>query len=156
MKNLFIRILSVVILFSCNKNDDGQIEQTNDSSVIGKWNLTKIINTSVGGSMSPNENETHFYQINQGGTFKRVSIENDISYELEGTYTATNESPLYGNENNTIKFFLELSYSSPDVNFFNCGFDEQKQILILTSDNKLQNTLSGACDGENYEYTKEN
>ncbi len=156
MKKLFIGILSVVILFSCNKNDDGQVEQINDSSVIGKWNLTKITNTSAGGSMYPNENKIHFYQINQGGTFKRVSIENEISYELEGTYTVTNESPLYGNEDNTIEKFLELSYSSPDVNFSNCGFDEQKQILILTSDNKLQNTLSGACDGENYEYTKEN
>ncbi|WP_299220538.1 hypothetical protein [uncultured Aquimarina sp.] len=153
MKKIFIGILSMITLFSCDNNDD---EQTNESSVIGKWNLTKIINTSAGGSMSPNENDTHFYQINPGGTFNRGSIENNISDELEGTYTVTNESPLYGNENNTIQKFVELSYSSPDVRFFNCGFDEQKQILILTSDDKLQNTLSGACDGENYEYTKEN
>ena len=152
MKKLLIGILSVIIIFSCNRNDDEQID---DSLVIGKWKLTKIINIAAGGFIFPTENETHYYQIHKEGTFKRVTIENDISTELDGTYTITDESSLYGNEKNTIQNFIELSYSSSEVHFFNCGFDEQKQILILTSENKLQNTLSGACDGENYEYERE-
>lgn len=62
----------------------------------------------------------------------------------------------YGNEDGSIQKFLELSYSSSDAIFFNCGIMEtNKQLLILTTDNKLQNTLGGTCDGDNYEYTKE-
>ncbi len=153
MKNIFTLVLSVIVLFSCTHNDDNQIKE---QLVNGKWNLTKIINTSVGGSISPDINNTHFYQINEDGTFKRKSEKNGASDELEGTYVVTDESSLYGNENNTIQKFIELSYSS-EVIFFNCGsISENKQLLILNSDNKLQNTLNGACDGENYEYTKEN
>ena len=155
MKKLFIGVLSILILLSCN-NDDDSVEQTNESSVTGKWNLTEKINTSVGGSTTPSEDDTHYYQLNEGGTFKRISIVSGVTDELEGTYIVTDESPLYGNENNLIQKFIELSYSSSDVSFFNCGFDEQKQLLILLSNNILQNTLSGACDGENYEYEKEN
>tara|TARA_R110000751_G_scaffold280041_1_gene382501 strand:- start:3572 stop:4039 length:468 start_codon:yes stop_codon:yes gene_type:complete len=155
MKKLLIGILSTLTLLSCN-NDDDSIEQTSESSVTGKWYLTEIINTSVGGSTTPSEDDTHYYQINEGGTFKRISIASGVTDELEGTYIVTDESPLYGNENNLIQKFIELSYSSSDVNFSNCGYDEQKQLLILLSNNKLKNTLSGACDGENYEYEKEN
>ena len=153
MKKIFIGLLSILALFSCS-NDDESAEKNNEFSVTGKWNLTEIINTSVGGSSTPTDDNTHYYQINEGGTFKRISIENGISNELVGTYILTDESPLYGNENNQIQKFIELSYSSSKVSFFNCGFDEQKQILILLSNNRLQNTLSGACDGENYEYEK--
>lgn len=152
MKKSFTIVLLCVILFNCD-NDDNQI---NDRFFNGKWNLTKIINTSLGGSTSPDINDTHFYQINNDGTFKRISLKNDISDELVGTYIVTAESSFYGNENNVIQKFIELSYSS-DANFFNCGIIEtNKQLLILNSNNKLQNTLSGACDGYNYEYTKEN
>jgi hypothetical protein len=85
-----------------------------------------------------------------------VSIENNTISKLFGTYIVTNESPTYGNEYGSIQKFVKLSYSSSDAVFFNCGIIEtNKQLLILNSDNKLQNTLSGACDGENYEYTKE-
>jgi len=153
MKKIFIIVLSVISLISCDNNDDNL---TNEQFINGKWNLTSIINTSVGGSMSPDINDTHFYQIDKDGTFKRISLKDDNSEELIGTYILADENINYGNEDNSIQKFIELSYSS-EAKFFNCGsLDENKQLLILTSDNKLQNTLSGACDGENYEYTKEN
>lgn len=144
--------LLFLFLFSCNNDDDG----INESSVIGKWNLTKIINTSIGGTMSPSPSETHSYSINKNGTFERISIDNNTVSNLNGTFIITDENPNYGNEDNSIQKFIELSYTSSNVIFFNCGIIEtNKQLLILNSDNKLQNTLSGACDGENYEYTKE-
>ena len=62
MKKLLIGILSVIIIFSCNRNEDEQID---DSLVIGKWKLTKITNTSAGGFIFPTENETHYYQIHK-------------------------------------------------------------------------------------------
>jgi len=153
MKKIFIIVLSVITLISCDNNDD---IQTSEQFVTGKWNLTRIMNTSVGGSMPPDINDTHFYQINKDGTFKRISLKDDNSEELIGTYILADENINYGNEDNSIQKFIELSYSSEAI-FFNCGaIDENKQLLILTSDYKLQNTLSGGCDGENYEYTKEN
>lgn len=152
MKKIFILVILFIIL-SCDNNDD---IQSNEQYINGKWNLTRIMNTSVGGSMPPDINDTHFYQINKDGTFERISLKDDNSEELIGTYILTDENIHYGNEDNSIQKFIELSYSSEAI-FFNCGaLDENKQLLILTSDYKLQNNLSGACDAENYEYTKEN
>ena len=152
MKKISIVLLLFLFLFSCNNADEG----INETSVIGKWNLTKIINTSIGGTMSPSATETHFYKIDNNGTFERVSIENNTVTILNGTFIVKDENSNYGNEDGSIQKFIELSYSSSDAMFFNCGIIEtNKQLLILNSDNKLQNTLSGSCDGENYEYTKE-
>lgn len=155
MKKLFFGILLVSTFFSCS-NDDEQTEDIDTSLIIGQWNLSKIINNSIGGTTTPEEDDTHFYQINENGTFTRTAIENNTSNDLQGTYIVTSESSLFGNEDNTNQRLIELSYTSSEVRFLNCGFDEQKQILILTSENKLQNTLGGACDGDSYEYEKEN
>lgn len=151
MKKISIVALLALFLFSCN-NDDG----INDNSVVGKWNLTAILNTSIGGTTAPDETDTHFYQLYNNGTFERVSIENLTVTNLNGTFVVTDENFNYGNEDESIQKFVELSYSSSNAMFFNCGLIEtNKQLLIFNADNKLQNTLSGACDGEIYEYTKE-
>jgi hypothetical protein len=151
MKQYLTFVLAILFIVSCDNNDD------NDKQLVhGKWNLTKIINMSVGGSASPDANNTHYYQINNDGTFKRIAIENDTSEELEGTYVLTDESVYYGNEDDSIQKFIELSYAS-EVTFFSCGIlSGDKQLLILTSENKLQNNLGGSCDGEDYKYTKQN
>lgn len=151
MKKISILALLALFLFSCN-NDDG----INENSVVGKWNLTAIINTSIGGKTAPEETATHFYQINNNGTFERVSIENETVTNLNGTFVVIDEDLNYGNEDGSIQKFVKLSYSSSNAMFFNCGLIETNmQLLILNADNKLLNTLSGACDGFNYEYTKE-
>lgn len=152
MKPYLTLVLAVLCLVSCDTDDNPNDAQL----VVGKWNLTKITNTSIGGSTTPDADNTHYYDINSDGTFKKILIENGASEELEGTYAVSNENIYYGNEDNSIQKFIALSYAT-EVVFLNCGIlDDHKELLILNSDSKIQNNLGGACDGEDYEYTKEN
>jgi len=51
--------------------------------------------------------------------------------------------------NDNIQKYLELSYSSSEVFFSNCGFDEQKELLILRLNGELENNLAVPCDIQN-------
>lgn len=154
MKKIFIAVLTIIALVSCNNDDDNSESRINESFVTGRWNLTEIISSS-GGSISPDENNTHSYEINEGGTFKRISIRNEDSEELEGSYNVTNEDPRNGITNDNVQKYLELSYSSSEAFFSNCGFDEQKELLILRLNGELENNLASPCDGPVLKYEKE-
>lgn len=114
-----------------------------------------MTNTSTGAITIPDRTNSHYYQINTDGTFERVAADNGTPEELKGFYTLSDESIFYGNEDNSIQKFIELTYSS-ETAFPSCNdLDGKKQLLILLSNNILQNTLGGACDGIDYEYAKE-
>lgn len=154
MKALLFIIISVGVLLSCDNNDNKPQLEVN-TELIGKWNLSFISSNFVGASTIPDENNTHYYQINADRTFKRISIKDNKSEELKGTYILTDENPIYKDENNSTQKFVELSYSS-NANFFSCGFiAKNKQLLKLSSNNTLSNMLATACDGPGYGYTKE-
>jgi len=74
MKKISIGIMLLLMIFSWNKNN----EQVEGSPIVGKWNISKITNNPVGGSMPTNQNEAHFYQIDKGG-IKLISLKKNIS-----------------------------------------------------------------------------
>ncbi|KAA1243266.1 DUF5004 domain-containing protein [Aquimarina sp. RZ0] len=150
----FIFIL-VLGLFSCNSDDNQSIENAGEiNRISGTWNLTKIISNSSGVEITPIASDTHSYVLNDDGTFKRVTLKNELTTELNGTYSVTDMHALFGNENSGIQKFIELTYIS-EIAFFNCGsLPGNKQLLILTSQNLLENELEGICDGNSYQYMK--
>lgn len=152
MKSILSIVLISLITFSCAQNDNSLAIEHKD--ITGTWELSKILNGSVGGEFAPENNKTHRYVFNSNKTFERVEVDNEQVVKLTGTFTITDQHHLYQNLDSNYAKYIELTYIS-NSNFFNCNTDyTSKQLLILNTSNELLNTLPMACDGNGFKYTK--
>lgn len=163
MKKISTILILFLFLFNCYSNDDVKDDEKLiiPTSIYGKWNWTKTTTGSAGRIILPSDSDNHFYIFDDDGTFERVSIENNVVTSLIGTFIVTDTHSIIGHQSGRNLIFIELSYSSLDVDFENCWYynsnniGENKQLLILKPDYKLINEANGHCHGDIYEYAKE-
>ncbi|TPN87561.1 hypothetical protein [Aquimarina algicola] len=152
MKKVTLLIVLLISILGCSDDDNLRLE---NETVVGKWNLSKVINNSLGGMSEPDPNQTHSYVFDNDGTFQRIAIEDKVRNELRGEYVLVDTDESYEVESPEILTLIKLTYA-PDVVFFNCGaLPDNQQLLILTTDNVLKNELEGICDGNSFLYTKQ-
>lgn len=153
MKSKILLILTALLIFSCNSSDNEN--NIKNEPVIGKWNLSKILNGSIGGESNPTTNNMHYYLFKSNGEFERVETKDNIVTKHTGTFNITDQHDLYKNLDSNYAYYIELTYTKKELKFFNCSADyENQQLLILNSSNELINNLPMACDGNGYKYTK--
>ncbi len=140
MKKRILFLMLIVVLFSCNKNDDINTE----TELFGNWKLIEMTgnipnSTTTGSEMEWQEN----YLLKSDGTFQKSRNRNGVITEVSGTYNLINSS----NE-----LFLELIFNSESEIIGSCNLD-LKEEMFFQSKNTLSSTWEN-CDGPGLKYEK--
>lgn len=117
MKNLAFTLISVVILFSCNNDDDS----TSETELIGNWKLIEVLADPGDGS----------------GTFSSVESDKILTFGSGGTITSNGNlcdlSINSGNETSGTYTNSESTFNSSDCNNpdYNFTYEQTGNILII-------------------------
>ena len=140
MKKSILFLLIIGVLFSCNKNDDNDME----TELVGNWKLTQMTGSipnseTTGIDMEWQEN----YQLNTDGTFKKSRDRNGVIIEASGTYNFIDNS----NES-----LLEFNFNSESGIIASC-FSGTKETMNFQSETIFFSSWD-ACDGPGLKYEK--
>lgn len=145
MKKQILFLMIIGILFSCNKNDDGNSTDNLETEIIGNWKLIQMTGNipdseTTGADMEWQET----YRLNTDGTFQKSRNRDGIITEVSGTYNLVDSS----NER-----FIEFIFSDENEIIGSC-YSNLKEEMFFQSNNTLSSTWS-ACDGPGLKYEKE-
>ncbi len=140
MGKRILLFMTIAILSSCNKEDDGNPE----SELTGNWKLIEMSGSipnseTTGSDMEWQEN----YLLNTNGTFLKSRERDGITTEESGNFMFEELSD---------GKYLMLTYATDNEIIGNCT-SELTEVLRLRSDSTLFGTWS-ACDGPGLVYEK--
>lgn len=142
MKNKILFLMIIGVLFSCNKNDDNDIE----NELVGDWKLIQMTGSIPNSETSGTEMEwQETYVLNANGTFLKSRDRDGITTEVSGTYnfiTNSNE-PL-----------IELNFDIESEIIGSCT-SNRKETMNLKSETIFLSSWE-ACDGPGLKYKKFN
>lgn len=145
MKKQILFLMIIGILFSCNKNDDGNNDDNLETEIIGKWKLIQMTGNIPNSETTGTEMEwQETYQLNTDGTFQKSRNRDGIITEVSGTYNLVDSS----NER-----FIEFIFDDESEIIGSC-YSNLKEEMFFQSDNTFSSTWS-ACDGPGLKYEKE-
>jgi len=148
MKKQILFLMIIGILFSCNKNDDGNNDDIDnlETEVIGNWKLIQMTGNIPNSETTGTEMEwQETYQLNTDGTFQKSRNRNGIITEVSGTYNLVDSS----NER-----FIEFIFNDENEIIGSCYSNFLKEEMFFQSNNTFSSTWS-ACDGPGLKYEKE-
>ena len=117
MKKILFTLLTIGILYSCNKDDDSN----SGTELIGNWKLIEVLGDPGDGS----------------GTFNSVESNKIITFENNGTITSngnlcdmsiTSENQTSGTYSNSEMSFNSADCNNPDYDY---TFEQNGNILII-------------------------
>lgn len=117
MKKILFTLLTVGILYSCNKDDDSN----SDTELIGNWKLIEVLADPGDGS----------------GTFNSVESTKIITFENNGTITSNGNlcDMSISSDNQTSGTYSksEMTFNSPNCNNpdYDFTFEQNGNILII-------------------------
>lgn len=142
MKKTILFLTVIGILFSCNKNDDANME----TDLFGVWKLDQMTGNILNSETTGSEMEwQEFYLLNADGTFKKTRDRNGTTTEVFGTYNLINSSS---------EKLLELNYNSESEIIGSC-YPDLKEEMFFQSENSFSSTWKN-CDGPGLKYKKAN
>ena len=142
MKKRILFLMLIVILNSCNKNDEINTETELYGNCTRVEMTGNIPNSTTSGSeMEWQEN----YLLKSDGTIQKTRNRNGLITEVSGTYNLVNSS----NE-----IFLAIIFDSESEIIGSCNLD-LKEEMLFQSENTLSSTWEN-CYGPGLKYEKMN
>lgn len=117
MKKIIFILLTVGILFSCNKDNDSN----SDTELIGNWKLIEILADPGDGSGAFNSVESH----------KIITFENNGTITSNGNLcdmSITSDNQTSGTYSNSEMSFSSANCNNPDYDF---TFEQNGNVLII-------------------------
>ena len=141
MKKHILFLMIIGILFSCNKNDDGNNLET---EIIGNWKLIQMTGSIPNSETTGTEMEwQETYQLNTGGTFQKSRDRDGVITDVSGIYNIIDLSD---------GKYLEFIFNSESEIIGSC-YSNLKEEMFFQSENTISSTWS-ACDGPGLKYEK--
>jgi len=142
MKKRILFLITIAVIFSCNKSDDINKE----TELFGNWKLIRMTGNIPNSETTGSEmdwQETYLFKTD--GTFQKSRDRNGVITEISGTFSLINS---------TNERFLELIFNNESGIIGSCNSD-LKEEMLFTSENTLSSTWQN-CDGPGLEYEKIN
>ena len=141
MKKQILFLLVIGILFSCNKNDDGN---NLEIEIIGNWKLIQMTGNipnseTIGTEMEWQES----YRLNSDGTFQKSRDRDGVILDVSGIYNIVDLSD---------GKYLEFIFNEESEIIGSC-YSNLKEVMFFQSENTFSSTWS-ACDGPGLKYEK--
>ncbi|MGG6231121.1 hypothetical protein [Tenacibaculum sp. SDUM215027] len=142
MKKQILFLMIVGILFSCNKNNNGDNLET---QVVGNWKLIQMTGSIPNSETTGTEMEwQETYQLNPNGTFLKSRNRDEVITKASGTYKIVDSSD---------GKFLEFNFNDESEIIGSC-YSNLKEEMFFRSKNTFS-SIWNACDGPGLKYKKE-
>jgi hypothetical protein len=140
MKKRILFLMLIVVLFSCNKNEDINTE----TELFGNWKLIEMTgnipnSTTTGSEMEWQEN----YLLKSDGTFQKSRDRDGVITEVSGIYNIVDLSD---------GKYLEFIFNEESEIIGSC-YSNLKEEMFFQSENTLSSTWEN-CDGPGLKYEK--
>ncbi len=130
------------VLFSCSRNDDGNLE----TEIIGNWKLIQMTGSIPNSETTGTQMEwQETYRLNTDGTFQKSRDRDGVLTDVSGTYD------LFDSSNGR---FLEFIFNDESEIIGSC-YSNLKEEMFFQSENIFLSTWN-ACDGPGLKYEKVN
>ncbi|EDP98594.1 hypothetical protein U8527_21520 [Kordia algicida OT-1] len=141
MKKLFLVLITVGLLYSCNNDDDDVA--VND--ILGTWKLVEMSGSilnwqTTGADMDWQET----YTLNTNGTFMKTRVQNGTTTQASGTFTFI-EGTADGN-------VIDFTFDSDNDIIANCSAELVERMYLESDDTFFSGWI--ACDGPGLKYEK--
>lgn len=141
MKKQILILMIIGILFSCNKNDDGNNLET---EIIGNWKLIQMTGSIANSEMTGTEMEwQETYRLNTDGTFQKSRDRDGVITDVSGIYNIVDLSD---------GKYLEFIFNEESEIIGSC-YSNLKEEMFFQSENTFSSTWR-ACDGPGLKYEK--